>query len=216
MKALPVRCTLASRIHVDDKSCLLCEHELETSEHLFFYCPYARALRFQTWGLRTEASPSLSSVNWVNSFLDKKVPLNLVSEEDTICVVTITMEDIPMARNEKFREVSLKPINVRAEALRDRLKEIISAISCPPKNHFLQSPLPTPSPLTNGSIIINFDVAIREDFALAACSFRNSAGLILGLITKKLRSIDADSAEAHAASLGIVEARYRGWNSIVI
>lgn len=43
-KVLPIRSVLASRFHVPDASCSMCNSGLETDEHLFFECSYARAL----------------------------------------------------------------------------------------------------------------------------------------------------------------------------
>ena len=53
--ALPTRQNISLRTHIPDPSCSLCGHVSESTCHIFFHCPVAKAIWFSScWGLRTE------------------------------------------------------------------------------------------------------------------------------------------------------------------
>ena len=52
--ALTTRQNISLRTHIPDPSCNLCGHASESTCHIFFHCPVAKAIWFSCWGPRTE------------------------------------------------------------------------------------------------------------------------------------------------------------------
>lgn len=71
-----------------------------------------------------------------------------------------------------------------------------------------------PPPLHH--IKINSDVAIRENFAVAATVFRDSKGVVLGAIVEKFVVGSLVEGEAIAAKLGVSEASNRRWPRVIL
>nr|POF02788.1 hypothetical protein CFP56_25145 [Quercus suber] len=60
--SLPTRDILNQRFETFNSSCALCGNELESICHLFFTCPIARAVWFEScWGFRTDSQIVQSS-----------------------------------------------------------------------------------------------------------------------------------------------------------
>lgn len=67
-----------------------------------------------------------------------------------------------------------------------------------------------------GSYTVNFDVAIRPDFAVAAATLRDHEGAFIAVNSLKLPSMDAGLGEAHAALLAVRLAVSCGCSPLVI
>ncbi|KAB1203276.1 hypothetical protein CJ030_MR8G026870 [Morella rubra] len=66
------------------------------------------------------------------------------------------------------------------------------------------------------TVKVNTDVAIRENFAVAAAVFRGSQGIVLGATAEKILVGSPVEGEAVVAKMGIMEASHRGWPRVVL
>ncbi|KAB1203799.1 hypothetical protein CJ030_MR8G016817 [Morella rubra] len=63
---------------------------------------------------------------------------------------------------------------------------------------------------------VNFDVAVREDFAVGAAVIKNHLGQIVGACVEKIFIEDPEEGEIRAAHLGLLEAERCGSRKIVV
>ncbi|KAB1203086.1 hypothetical protein CJ030_MR8G005520 [Morella rubra] len=72
----------------------------------------------------------------------------------------------------------------------------------------------SPPPL--GTIKVNFDVAMRDSFAVGAAVLKDHRGLVVGAVVKKLPKVDPEDGEIWAAQIGLEEARRCGFRKILV
>jgi hypothetical protein len=72
------------------------------------------------------------------------------------------------------------------------------------------------SPPSPGSLSASFDVAVRQEFAVAAATLRDHEGNFLAVSSKKLPPLAASQGEAHAALLAVSLAVSVGCSSLVL
>lgn len=170
--ALPIRKVLALRFQILDKSCLQCCMGEESQEHVFLECPYARAVRFQTWGFKTNQFLSLSVEQWIERILDKSIIVFQDDGDRNLLAAVYTMEDIWHARNSKLNNNINQVIPRRAATINSKVQEFISYIA----NHTTVTRGTIPAGQSNYQsdyIGINFDAAIRTEFVAGGCTFRD-------------------------------------------
>uniref|UniRef100_A0A7N2LRG7 Reverse transcriptase zinc-binding domain-containing protein n=1 Tax=Quercus lobata TaxID=97700 RepID=A0A7N2LRG7_QUELO len=76
--SLPTRHNISLRTHIPDPSCSLCGHASESTCHIFFHCPVAKAIWFSCWGLRTEDHNIQECADLVKLILDPPWQLDLI------------------------------------------------------------------------------------------------------------------------------------------
>lgn len=67
-----------------------------------------------------------------------------------------------------------------------------------------------------GQIKVNFDVAVRESFAVGAAVLRDSQGRIVGACVNQIQVAGPLEGEAAAAQIGVEEAIRRGFKNIIL
>lgn len=188
-------------------------HKLITNatDHLFFGCPFARALWFESWGLRVDIQVDEPMLNWVDIFSDNANCISMDHKGKAIMAAAITMEEIWSCRNAKFRGERESPLHLVISCIKNLFWELKSVRSQPNDSdaNLLEPPQVQDNP-GEGVIFVNFDAAVREDFMVAACSFRDQEGSLVGLSTTKLRVSEPEVAEGQAAKFAISEAVRRG------
>lgn len=72
----------------------------------------------------------------------------------------------------------------------------------------------TPPPMD--TVKVNFDVAVRDTFAVGAAVIKDHAGMVVGAVEKKLPLVDLEDGEIWAAQIGLVEACRCGFQKILV
>lgn len=68
---IPTKDRIKCFIHIPDPSCLLCNAEVESVEHLIFQCPVAAIFLIKsTWRVRIANYAPLGLLKWIHILLD--------------------------------------------------------------------------------------------------------------------------------------------------
>ena len=123
--ALPTRDNRRHRIHITDTSCNLCGRNSETSCHLFWSCPVARALWFcSCWALKPEEHHIQSTEEIIKFVL---VPPQASNTDSQQWFVTSTMafviDEILCLRNSSLHNGNQPNIQKSSLRIRDRTLE---------------------------------------------------------------------------------------------
>ena len=116
VNAIPTKANLQVHLNHVDASCLLCNVDKEDSEHIFFKCPFARALwSAACWGLKVD-NMNFTLAKDIVSFI-MEPPASLIPAHETWSVsinMALVIEEIWMSRNLKLFS------NVEPNALKAR------------------------------------------------------------------------------------------------
>jgi hypothetical protein len=178
--------------------CPICQGSAESLQHIFLSCPFARILwRNSRWPLDTLAFSSLPFVSWIKAILSPHLALGVPWKEVRNFQIStlIVMDQIWLARNKLIHD-SIQPAPLT----------VLKLIKITTLNHLsawnssdLASSDWVPPPL--GYLKVNFDVAIRPNFAVAASTLRDHEGNFLAVNSLKLPPMEVAMGEAHAALL---------------
>ena len=131
INAMPTKANLQVRLNHVNASCLLCNAEQEDSEHIFFRCPFARALwSAACWGLQVD-NVTLTSTKDIVSFI-MEPPASLIPTHEAWSVslnMALVIDEIWMARNLKqFSNIDLDALKAR-QNIQTRFNEIVKVSS---------------------------------------------------------------------------------------
>ena len=131
INAMPTKANLQVRLNHVDASCLLCNAEQEDSEHIFFRCPFARALwSAACWGLQVD-NVTLTSTKDIVSFI-MEPPASLIPTHEAWSVslnMALVIDEIWMSRNLKqFSNIDLDALKAR-QNIQTRFNEIVKVSS---------------------------------------------------------------------------------------
>ncbi|XP_030940094.1 uncharacterized protein LOC115965021 [Quercus lobata] len=180
---MPTKANLQVCLNHVDASCLLCNAEQEDSEHIFFRCPFARALwSAACWGLQVD-NVTLTSTKDIVSFI-MEPPASLIPTHKAWSVslnMALVIDEIWMSRNLKqFSNIDPDALKAR-QNIQTRFNEIVKASSSTtqhPKEISSKNWTPPPS----GYIKLNVDAAIQQDSGSAlAVVARNHLGEVLSI-----------------------------------
>ncbi|KAF4390198.1 hypothetical protein G4B88_005116, partial [Cannabis sativa] len=182
----------------------------ESSLHLFWYCPFAKALWFHLgWSIRTELVTVHTWTQWTEWFkLDSNRPSNVPFIDfmaHTLCIV----EGIWKERNRRL--VGEKEMDIM---------RVIDMIRYKTNDHLMVSFRTVPeilswSPPPSSWLCCNSDVAISSSGSVLAAVFRDEWSNITTIITSKTAVTDPLLAEALAVCLAAELAASMGLNNII-
>jgi hypothetical protein len=213
---LPTGHQLTRRHIPADDRCVFCGQH-ERVEHLFLFCPFARAVWSEvkaSFPLRLRRKELINSRQWIFDFLHRESDLNAT-------VLVVTCWHIWDARNElRNNGVHLSPLRVASKIL--AYVEMISTYLCKPakpvKNRIGQlSERWTPPP--PGWICINVDAALFPNDLRMGCGvvLRDHHGGFILSASEGLNCFPApELAEALAARWALTLARNHGVKKAVL
>jgi hypothetical protein len=178
-------------------SCPFCGGPLETLTHIFLECALAKFLWSSSpWYLNTNLFSSGPISEWIMAVIHpfEKLDIPKADSRKFQLFVALVMDFIWLARNKLIHEASLpNPMKI-IQQLKVSLEQHLSAWRA-----FALPSLWLPPDFE--SFKGNFDVAIREDFAVAAAVISDSSGEVILAATKRLSSTDVLMGEAAATFL---------------
>ncbi|KAF4372301.1 hypothetical protein G4B88_007045 [Cannabis sativa] len=208
--ALPTKGKLATILEGISDSCILCNEATESSLHLFWFCPFAKALWFQLgWSIRTELVNVQSWMQWTEWFkMDSNRPSSMSFSDfmaHTLCIV----EGIWNERNRRL--VGEKEMDILRVKDMIRLKTI---------DHIMVSSKAVPeilswAPPPSSWLCCNSDVAISSSGSVLAAVFRDEWSNIIAIKTSMTNVNDPLLAEALAVCMAATEATSMGLNNII-
>ncbi|GLT60899.1 hypothetical protein SLA2020_336400 [Shorea laevis] len=211
---LPTRTNIfkfSNTVSTEELACPFCDGPAETLNRLFLDCGFARAVwRSSQWPINTYVFACLPVQEWAKAVINPcsllGIPLDKCREFQLFAL--ITMDHIWMARN-SFIHGGLNPDpNACSFAIRGSLLKHLKAWAD------AGSPSPPWSPPPLGSLKVNFDVAVRPLYSVAAAGISNHNGCILAARSQKLPHSDVALGEASAALLAICLALSVGCSSL--
>jgi hypothetical protein len=182
-----------------NKACPICNGSTESTQHIFLDCILAKALwRSSTWPLDYSSFADLSIGCWVKAILHPHEILHIpiFEVENFQLSVVIALDAIRGAKNNRvhnnvtphFHNLAIqvqKSIDIHQQAW--TAKDLIASWNPPPLGFFK----------------INFDVAVRPNYMVAAAVISDHDGSLLWATAKKLPLLDINAGEAHAALLAV-------------
>jgi hypothetical protein len=198
---------------LEDKACPICNGPTESTQHIFLDCILAKALwRSSTWPLDYSSFADLSIDCWVKAILHPHEILHIpiFEVENFQLSVVIILDAIWGARNNSvhnkvtpnFQNLVIqvqKTIDIHQQAW--TAKDLIASWNPPPI----------------GFIKINFDVAVRPNYMVAAAIISDHDGSLLWATAKKIPLMDINAGEAQAALLAVETAtRFYPSSSLIL
>jgi hypothetical protein len=199
---LPSRAKIGNFVVSEDPSawlCPFCKGPLETLPHIFLECDLARILwRSLPWPISFLAYSSRPISDWIAAILSPVEAFGITKSDSRNfqLFIALTLDQIWRCRNLLIHEGVLpSPI------------KIIHQVSCSFKFHleaWNSKVLPALwLPPAKGWVKLNFDVAVKGSFSVAATVVSDEKGDVLNAATQKLHGSDALQGEAHAALLAV-------------
>jgi hypothetical protein len=177
--------------------CPFCGGPLETLSHIFLECVLAKVLWSSSpWPLNTNLFSSGPIFEWIMAVIHPFEKLGIPKAESRKfqLFASLVMDSIWLARNKLIHEASPPNPAKTIQQLKVTLEHHYSA--------WKAAVLPSLwLPPDFGSFKGNFDVAIRDDFAVAAAVISDYSGEVILAATKRLSSSDVLMGEAAAALL---------------
>ena len=172
--AMPNKVNLQRRIQHTNTSCSLCNSNEETNIHLFFLCPFAKALWTTVgWGLRIDSS-SLSSNEDIVKLITNPPHAPIPTEQRwTITLnMALIIDEIWKSRNHLIFQGGLANVNKAMSNVRIKFLEA-SKVFSPSIHPSLEPPILIWSPPPQGWIKINVVAAMSNSKSALAVIARN-------------------------------------------
>jgi hypothetical protein len=212
---LPVRQCFGNFIDSNDQAdwfCPICKTAPESSIHLFLECGFAKILwRNSPWPFNSEVLHFSSFADWIKVILKPSSFMPILTMDIRLFQLNaaITMDHIWFVRNKLVHDNKqpnpIESIQIIANSVQIHKKawsdSVFSSTWAPP--------LP-------GNFKANFDVAVKNDFSVAAMVLSDSNGKIIHAATKRLSTTDASIGEAQAALLASQIASSLGIYSLIL
>jgi hypothetical protein len=212
---LPSRAKIGRFVVSEDSSawlCPFCKDPLETLTHIFLECDLARILwRYSPWPISFLAYSSKPISKWVIVVLSPVSSFGIpkYNVRKFQLFVALTLDLIWRFMNLLIHK-GVQPSPIKA----------IHQISCSYKFHLeAWNVIALPAlwlPPAVGWVKVNFEVAVKGSFAVAATVISDERGDIVGAATQKLHCTDALQGETHAALLAICLAESLGCRLVVL
>jgi hypothetical protein len=118
-ESLPTKEFIGNRIHLDDINCPHCNSQIESVVHLFFECPIAVIIWWQTkWPLNLSSSPRKSAQDWIRCIIElvKLLGIGKDEEKSFSLLAAILCDRIWWHRNKMiFDKISPTPLSLVVE-----------------------------------------------------------------------------------------------------
>lgn len=139
---LPIRDNLSRHLAISETCCVLCNRETKTTLHLFFNCPFEKALSFTTcWGFNVNSCNLSSTESIINLIL---TPHDIPCCIDDLWAVSLnmafTLEEIWATRNNAIFNKASIDLHHSVTHIHHKLKEALLTLS--------ELPSPNPTPFT--------------------------------------------------------------------
>ena len=214
--ALTTRQNISLRTHIPDPSCNLCGHASESTCHIFFHCPVAKAIWFSCWGPRTEDHNIQECADLVKLILNSPMAISPDCEQWRISsTMAFAVEEIWLSRNQHlFQGVQ---INIRSICSHVLHRALEFANICLNKD----SPNPGTSkaswvPPPGGFIKVNVDAAVTSATTALAAVARDHHGNPIKVWMKKYRLCSPIQAGAVALLYAAQLASQEGWKHVIL
>ena len=213
---IPVKEVLGQRLELDNQECVLCQDGQETSSHLFFHCPVAKAIWFSScWGLRALNYNIKSNMDIINLILDPPSPFAYDIDEELISsTMAFVVDEIWYLRNQVNFQYGKIDIQLSKNRICRRALEFSTSAV---KEHL--SPLPHPlswSPPPEGSIKFNVDATVSNTLTTLVVVARDHSGTPIKTWIKPYCKCPPAQAEATAVLWAVNLAVAEGWTKVMI
>ncbi|KAB1228236.1 hypothetical protein CJ030_MR7G005006 [Morella rubra] len=202
----------------EDVMCVLCGEVVETIHHLMLGCTVGRILWSQSpWALDTGAFLHRPLSCWLTSIIDPstfpELPEDDYHQFQVIHHKAERMWDVTWwTRNQVIHHKAHLDLMVIVSQVHRLWREHLAAWQ-----QKRQASIPSCwIPPKSGQFKVNFDVAVRDEFAVGAAVIKDSNGMIVGACVEKLDTEFPEDGEICAAYIGLLEAQRCGCRSIIV
>ena len=183
---LPTKVNLQRRIQQTDTTYSLCNSDEETYVHLFFLCPFAKAMSTTVgWGFRIDSSSLTSNEDIIKLIIN---PPHAPIPTDQHWTITLNMaliiDEIWKTRNHLIFQGGKVDVNKAVNNVRIRFLEALKVYS-PSIRPYLEPSVDVWSPPPQGWIKINVDAALSNSKSALAVVARNHLGIAISLWGKE-------------------------------
>nr|XP_023906720.1 uncharacterized protein LOC112018428 [Quercus suber] len=188
---------------------------METCIHIFFECPFAKALWAATcWGLSVDPPSINTSTDITLLIMEPPTSPILVQDQWTVSLnMALVINEIWRSRNLKqFYNVNVDILSAK-QSIHSRFLEIVKAFTpdmSTPKEHVTYRWNPPPQ----GWIKLNVDAALNNYRSAFAVVTRDQLGEVLFLWGKIHLACPPAQAEAEALHWAVQQAIKEGWKKI--
>jgi hypothetical protein len=184
---------------LEDKVCPVCNGPSESIQHIFFDCILAKAIwRSSRWPMDLSLFAGLPIASWIHAFLHPNSDLGIpnAETEDFQLSMMIAIDAIWCARNNRVHN----NVIIHFPSI---LIQIQNSTQIHRKAWSDKDLLVSWSPPSLGILKVNFDVAVRPNFMVAAAVITDHDGCLLSAVARKIPLLDINAGEAKAALLAI-------------
>ncbi|KAG8383539.1 hypothetical protein BUALT_Bualt04G0024000 [Buddleja alternifolia] len=202
---LLIRHRLMHILNVEHPRCPFCDDHVETLEHIFINCPFAKRVWWLSkWGFKTDNFHDFSIHQWLVFIFEKKWCIDITRAEEFLISAICIMDSLWKARNLIFHNHP-RPIESKIAALADKValehSEAQAIVSLRARHVCCSADW---SPLAPGSFKINTDVAFVEGRGACSMLIRNFEGTILFAASQRIWAHDASQAESEGIRFAVI------------
>ena len=184
--AIPTKVNLQHRIQQSDTTCSLCNSDEETYTHLFFQCPFAKALwTIVGWGLKIDSSSLASNEDIIKLITNPpKAPIPTYQHWTIPLNMALIIYEIWKTRNHLLFQGNRVDLSKAMSNVRTRFLEA-SKVYSPSIRPYLEPSVDVWSPPPQGWIKINVDATLSNSKSALAVVARNHLGIAISLWGKE-------------------------------
>ena len=215
--ALPMKVNLRQRIDHFNPTCIICNSGDESCVHLFFECPFARALWASTcWGIIINPSSFASNEDIVKlSISPLSSPLAVQDQWTILLKMMLIIDEIWRSRNLTHFQESRANIHKAKQNVLSRFMELSKTFSALTRTPFVQ-PISTWTQPPFGWVKLNVDTAQYNSRSALAVVARNHLGEVLFIWGSRHHLCTPSQAEIVAILRVVHPASQEQWMSVII
>ena len=213
---MPTKVNLQRRIQQADTTCSLCKSDEETYVHLFFLCPFAKALWTTVgWGFRFDSASLTSNEDIISLIIN---PTHAPIPTDQHWTITLNMaliiDEIWKTGNHFLFHGGIVDVNKAMNNARVRFLEA-SKVYSPNSRPSVEQSVDVWSPPPQGWIKINVDAALSNSKSALAVVARNHLGIAISIWGKEHHLCSPVQAEAEAILWAVQIAIQERWSAVI-
>ncbi|KAG8372571.1 hypothetical protein BUALT_Bualt12G0079900 [Buddleja alternifolia] len=201
VEAIPTGAHLNRIIQEFDPTCILCHASVETTEHIFLFCPVARNAWWRSkWGFKTDSFVGKSMFEFVAFLLDKD---NHSFSDDSqqlefLQFAVCLMDSLWRNRNNHLHGNVLIPLDKLVAGTESKALEHLSAQLTSRKRNIIMDRMSQTSPLGPESLRVSVDAAFKNGNMCSRVVVRDVSNHILFAAALLNVVVDARDAELQA------------------